>query len=150
MISDERGFLNSGLLSDLVDYVFEHATNRLILVGDNAQLPPVGSLKSPALEFDYLKDRFGMNAREVELDEVLRQEEDSGILLNATDLRNSIFRPEKEFLFDTKKYGDIFRMSHEKLEDGVRYAFDKYGIPKRHSTKRTIEKNKNSLQSGNI
>jgi len=128
LISDEKGFLNSGLLSDLVDYVFEHTNNRLILVGDNAQLPPVGSLKSPALEFDYLKDRFGMNAREVELDEVLRQEEDSGILLNATELRHSIFKPEMEFLFNTKKYGDIFRMTHQKLEDGVRYAFDKFGM----------------------
>lgn len=128
LISDERGFLNSGLLSDLVEFVFEDHTNRLILVGDNAQLPPVGSLKSPALDFDYLKDRFGMNAREVELDEVLRQEEDSGILSNATDLRTTIFHPEKSFCFRTSKYDDIFRMTHEKLEDGIRYAFDKYGM----------------------
>jgi len=128
MISDENGFLNSGLLSDLVDYVFEHPTNRLILIGDNAQLPPVGTLKSPALDFEYLKDRFGMNAREVELIEVLRQEENSGVLLNATDLRNSIFNTKKPFYFNTKKYGDIFRMGHEKLEDGIRYAFEKYGI----------------------
>lgn len=128
LISDEKGFLHSGLLSDLVDYVFEHPDNRLILVGDNAQLPPVGSLRSPALDFDYLKDRFGMNAREVELDEVLRQEEDSGILFNATDLRATIFNSKKPFFFNTKKYGDIFRMTHEKLEDGIRYAFDKYGM----------------------
>ncbi len=128
LISDEKGFMNSGLLSDLVDYVFEDHTNRLILVGDNAQLPPVGSMKSPALDFDYLKDRFGMNAREVELVEVMRQEEDSGILLNATDLRNTIFNPKNDFYFNTKKYEDIFRMTHEKLEDGIRYAFDKYGM----------------------
>jgi len=128
LISDEKGFLNSGLLSDLVDYVFEHHTNRLILIGDNAQLPPVGSLKSPALDFDYLKDRFGMNAREVELNEVLRQEENSGILLNATALRGKIFHPEESFSFNTKKYRDIFRMTHEKLEDGIRYAFEKYGM----------------------
>lgn len=128
LISDERGFMNSGLLSDLVEYVFEHPNNRLLLVGDNAQLPPVGSLQSPALDFDYLKDRFGMNAREVELDEVLRQEEDSGVLYNATDLRTTIFNPQNPFFFNTRKYGDIFRMTHEKLEDGVRYAFDKYGM----------------------
>jgi ATP-dependent exoDNAse (exonuclease V) alpha subunit len=128
LISDEKGFLHSGLLSDLVDYVFEHPNNRLILVGDNAQLPPVGSMKSPALDFDYLKDRFGMNAREVELDEVLRQEQDSGILLNATELRSTIFNPQKPFFFNTKEFGDIFRMTHEKLEDGIRYSFDKYGM----------------------
>jgi len=128
MISDDKGFLNSGLLSDLIDYVFEDRTNRLILVGDNAQLTPVGSQQSPALDFNYLKDRFGMNARELELDEVLRQKEDSGILLNATALRISIFKPEIDFYFNTKRYLDIFRMSHEKLEDGIRYAFEKYGI----------------------
>lgn len=128
MLSDESGFMNSGLLSDLVTYVFESTTNRLILVGDNAQLPPVGSDKSPALDLQYLHDRFGMNAREIELDEVLRQEQDSGILRNATNLRESIFRPEKSFLFQTRQYSDIFRMTHEKLEDGIRYAFDKYGM----------------------
>jgi len=128
LISDERGFLNSGLLSDLIEFIFENHTNRLILVGDNAQLPPVGSLKSPALDFDYLKDRFGVNAREVELDEVLRQEEDSGILSNATGLRSTIFHPEKTFYFQTSKFDDIYRMTHEKLEDGIRYAFDKYGM----------------------
>ena len=128
MISDERGFLNSGLLSDLVEYVFEDHTNRLILIGDNAQLPPVGSLKSPALDFEYLKNRFGMNAREIELEEVLRQAENSGILSNATNLRTTIFRPDHLFYFQTRKYNDIFKMTHEKLEDGIRYAFDKYGM----------------------
>jgi ATP-dependent exoDNAse (exonuclease V) alpha subunit len=128
MISDERGFLNSGLLSDLVEYVFEDHTNRLILIGDNAQLPPVGSLKSPALDFEYLKTRFGMNAREIELEEVLRQEENSGILSNATNLRTTIFRPDHLFFFQTRQYKDIFKMTHEKLEDGIRYAFDKYGM----------------------
>ncbi len=128
MISDERGFLNSGLLSDLVEYVFEDHTNRLILIGDNAQLPPVGSLKSPALDFEYLKTRFGMNAREIELEEVLRQEENSGILYNATNLRTTIFRPDHLFFFQTRQYNDIFKMTHVKLEDGIRYAFDKYGM----------------------
>lgn len=128
MISDERGFLNSGLLSDLVEYVFEDHTNRLILIGDNAQLPPVGNSSSPALDFDYLKSRFGMNAREIELEEVLRQEENSGILSNATNLRTTIFRPDHLFFFQTRQYNDIFKMTHEKLEDGIRYAFDKYGM----------------------
>ena len=128
MISDDKGFLNSGLLSDLVEYVFEDTTNRLILIGDNAQLPPVGSLRSPALDFEYLKSRFGMNAREIELEEVLRQEENSGILSNATNLRTTIFRPDIPFYFHTRQFADIFKMTHEKLEDGIRYAFDKYGM----------------------
>jgi exodeoxyribonuclease-5 len=75
MISDESGFLNRGLLSDLISFVFEHHSNKLILVGDNAQLPPVGSSSSPALDLTYLKDLYGLDAIDIELSEVLRQEE---------------------------------------------------------------------------
>lgn len=128
LISDEKGFLNHGLLSDLIEFIFEESSNKLLLVGDNAQLPPVGSLKSPALETSYLKDRFGLDAVEVELNEVLRQEQESGILLNATQLRESIFNPQKEVHFDTSKYADIYKMTNERLEEGVRYAFDKFGM----------------------
>ena len=63
MVSDERGFLDESLLHDLLDFVYEHHTNKLVLVGDSAQLPPVGSEQSPALDLPYLKDRFGLDAR---------------------------------------------------------------------------------------
>lgn len=128
LISDESGFLNNGLLSDLVDYIFEHKSNKLILIGDNAQLPPVGSAESPALLLRYIKERFGLDAIEIELNEVLRQEQESGILWNATRLRALVFSEEKTIFFNTKKYQDIFRMTSEKLEEGVRYAFDKFGM----------------------
>lgn len=128
MISDESGFLNNGLLRDLVDYVFEDLSNKLIIVGDNAQLPPVGSVQSPALHLDYLKDRFGLDAMQVELTEVVRQEEESGILLNATQLRQSVFNTEIPVVFETQRFKDIFKMTNEKLEEGVRYAFDKFGM----------------------
>ena len=128
LISDEKGFMNHGLLSDLIEYVFEDNSNKLILVGDNAQLPPVGSRRSPALEITYLRDRFGVDVAEVELNEVLRQEEESGILINATQLREAVFNPQKNIFFDTSRYSDIYKMTNEKLEEGVRYAFDKYGM----------------------
>ena len=128
LISDEKGFMNHGLLSDLIGYVFEDNSNKLILVGDNAQLPPVGSRRSPALEITYLRDRFGVDVAEVELNEVLRQEEESGILINATQLREAVFNPQKNIFFDTSRYSDIYKMTNEKLEEGVRYAFDKYGM----------------------
>jgi ATP-dependent exoDNAse (exonuclease V) alpha subunit len=130
LISDEKSFLDSGLLSDLVAYVFEHPGNRLILSGDNAQLPPVGSGMSPALDLQYLKSRFGVNVHEVELAEVLRQAQDSGILYNATNLRAAIFNRNAAFAFKTGSYGDIFRMTHNRLEEGIRYAFDKFGMDK--------------------
>lgn len=128
MISDENGFLNNGLLKDLIDFIFEHHSNKLILVGDNAQLPPVGSVQSPALQRTYLKEQFGLDAMVVELNEVLRQEEESGILLNATQLRKAVFNPKLRVFFETKRFKDIFKMTNEKLEEGVRYAFDKFGM----------------------
>lgn len=128
MISDENGFLNNGLLRDLVDYVFEDHSNKLIIVGDDAQLPPVGSVQSPALHLEYLKDRFGLDAMQIELNEVVRQEEESGILLNATQLRKSVFNPEIQVVFETKRFKDIFKMTNEKLEEGVRYAYDKFSM----------------------
>ena len=128
MISDETGFLSHGLLSDLVNYVFEHRSNKLILIGDNAQLPPVGSNKSPGLDIAYLKSNFGLNATELELDEVVRQEQESGILINATQLRASVFNGKKKVLFQTSRFKDIYRMTHQKLEEGVRYAYEKFGM----------------------
>jgi len=128
MISDENGFLNNGLLHDLVNYVFEHRSNKLILIGDNAQLPPVGSNRSPGLELQYLKTYYGLDASEIELNEVVRQEQESGILINATQLRKSVFDQKQKVYLETKKYGDIFKMTHLKLEEGIRYAYDKYGM----------------------
>jgi len=128
MISDENGFFSSGLLSDLVTFVFEHNSNKMILVGDNAQLPPVGCIQSPGLELSYLKSNFGLDASEIELSEVVRQEQESGILLNATQLRRSIFNSKEKVYFDTRKYNDIYKMTNQKLEEGVRYAYDKFGL----------------------
>jgi exodeoxyribonuclease-5 len=128
MISDENGFLNNGLLHDLVNYVFEHRSNKLILIGDNAQLPPVGSNRSPGLEMDYLKANYGLDASEIELNEVVRQEQESGILINATQLRKAVFDEKQKVFLETNKHGDIFKMTHQKLEEGIRYAYDKFGM----------------------
>ena len=128
MISDENGFLNNGLLYDLVNYVFEHRSNKLILIGDNAQLPPVGSNRSPGLEMEYLKANYGLDVCEIELSEVVRQEQESGILFNATQLRKSVFDQKQKIFLDTSKHRDIFKMTHLKLEEGIRYAYDKHGM----------------------
>jgi len=128
MISNESGFLSNGLLSDLVDYVFEHKSNKLMLVGDNAQLPPVGTSQSPGLELEYLKRTFGLDATEIELSEVVRQEKESGILFNATKLRKSVFDSGEQVFFITKRFEDIFKMTNQKLEEGIRYAYDKFGM----------------------
>lgn len=81
------------LLDDLVEHI--QLNNRgmrrkLIFVGDNAQLPPVGMNFSPALSGDYLKERFGFSYSEYELSEVVRQNKDSMVLKNASRLRRSL------------------------------------------------------------
>jgi exodeoxyribonuclease-5 len=127
MISDQPDNGGQGMLSDLVDYVFEKKTNKLVLVGDTAQLPPVKLYLSPALDATYLRTRFFANLYECELQEVVRQETESGILRNATMLRQSLEEKQSSIQFITRGYRDIYRMTGEKMEDGLRYAYKKYG-----------------------
>ncbi len=83
------------LLDDLIQYVYAGTGCRLMLIGDTAQLPPVGEEESPALSADKLRG-YGMEVYEAQLTEVVRQMHDSGILWNATELRRYI--SEENFL----------------------------------------------------
>ncbi|MEJ2005915.1 MAG: AAA family ATPase, partial [Cyclobacteriaceae bacterium] len=129
MIYEEKGFGTQGLLSDLFTYFFHRpAANRLILIGDAAQLPPVGQDLSPALNRQYLEREMKAEVYEVELREVMRQEQYSGILENATALRNILGHEKKRPNFRTQGFSDIFRMTGERLEEGLRYCYETYGI----------------------
>ena len=90
MISDQGdGYSWSrSLLDDLIEYVFSDSRCKLLLIGDSAQLPPVGLDISPAMDFDILRNSFNLTMATYEMKEVMRQELDSGILHNATNLRN--------------------------------------------------------------
>ena len=90
MISDQDdGYSWSrSLLDDLIEYVFSGSRCKLLLIGDSAQLPPVGLDISPAMDFDILRNSFNLTMATYEMKEVMRQELDSGILHNATNLRN--------------------------------------------------------------
>ncbi|MFL5730044.1 MAG: ATP-dependent RecD-like DNA helicase, partial [Cytophagaceae bacterium] len=127
MISDEADFGARGLLTELISYVFEKAGNKLLIIGDSAQLPPVMQEISPALDAGYLKSNFSLDLVEYEMKEVMRQQSASGILANATALRENIAKGNINIKFQTKSYPDIYRMNGDKLEDGLRYAYDKYG-----------------------
>ncbi len=127
MLSEDDNFGQAGVLSQLMDFVFEHPTNRLILIGDTAQLPPVGQEKSPALDKIFIETKFKRPVLEVELTEVMRQQQDSGILINATKLRNQLKINKVEIAFETRQFKDVYRMTGEKLEDGLRYSYDKFG-----------------------
>ncbi|MBR4773684.1 MAG: AAA family ATPase [Bacteroidales bacterium] len=90
MIGIEPTSSHHSLLEDLVDYVYDGSHCRLMLIGDTAQLPPVGQSESPALDERYLAVSFGLNVSSGELTEVVRQQHLSGILNNATSLRGQI------------------------------------------------------------
>ena len=126
MLADES-FNGRSLLRDLIQYVFQESSNRLLLVGDTAQLPPVGSTLSPALDRDYLVRHFRLKVDSIELTEVMRQQLASGILYNATFLRNQILAKVPEITFATAEFKDFYKMTGERLEDGLRYAYNKYG-----------------------
>ncbi len=83
-------FSSRNLLDDLVKYVYSGSNNRLIFIGDTAQLPPVGLSLSPALNLTYLKSLYPLTAYSYEMTEVMRQELDSGILFSATQLRKKL------------------------------------------------------------
>lgn len=88
MIHDDRSDWSGSVLADLLEFVNSGYQCQLLLVGDTAQLPPVGSEQSPALDADYLARLYGLNHYGVELKEVMRQEQNSFLLDNATSLRN--------------------------------------------------------------
>ena len=128
---DEASMLADGIggsiLRDLVSYVFEQENNVLFLIGDEGQLPPIGQEKSDALDANYLMRHYSLDVEEATLTEVVRQQEDSGILFNATVIRDAI-NSKKTPRLNVKGYKDVYTMDHLKLEDGLRYAYDKYGV----------------------
>ena len=86
--TDGRWSFGSGcLLDDLMQFVYNGQNCRMLLIGDKAQLPPVGQEESPALSASFLQG-YGMKVYECDLNQVLRQSEDSGILWNATKIRS--------------------------------------------------------------
>ena len=127
MIGEQKDFGGSSLLDDLLAYVFNGDNCKLLLIGDSAQLPPVGSDHSPALDIDYLKSEFPVTIATYELTEVMRQALESGILSNATHLRQLLNENLYEYelpLFDIKNFSDTTRIEPETFEELLYRAFD--------------------------
>lgn len=119
MINDETSqndnvFSKRSLLDDLMTYVFSNSGNKMILVGDTAQLPPVGLQLSPALEIDYIRSAFSVTAFDFEMTTVMRQAEDSGILYSATRLRNKLTAQDNSppFFESSHFKSDIMRINN--------------------------------------
>jgi exodeoxyribonuclease-5 len=128
MIYDNASSGSASLLKDLTDYIFEHPSNKMVIIGDTAQLPPVGHLYSGALDKNNLELKYMLNVKSIELTDVVRQEKESGILHNATQLRINIKEEQTHINIKTNTFDDTFKMNSLKMEDGLRYSYDKYGI----------------------
>ncbi len=126
--NDSSFFSSRNLLEDLINYVYSGKNCKLILIGDTAQLPPVGIDESPALNLDYLKNSFHLDIETFELREVVRQALDSGILTNATLLRQALEKNSVEFNLVTGQFSDIIRINGTELEDQLNNAFSVSGI----------------------
>ena len=132
MIPDTRTngklFETGSLLDDLIKYVYAGKKCKLVFIGDTAQLPPVKLNVSPALEASTLELDYHKEVTELELDEVMRQHENSGILANATHLRMLIDNKATNFQFDLN-FTDIIRLEDGyDIEDAITSAYDNAGV----------------------
>jgi len=111
-------FSQNSLLDDLVNYVYQGDNCKIIFIGDTAQLPPVGLNISPALDIDYLRASFSLDIHSDELTEVVRQKEDSGILSNATTIREKLTYEDFAFpFFSTQDFPHVHRVNGGELEE---------------------------------
>lgn len=127
--NEAKLFEGGSLLDDLIQYIYSGHNCQLILMGDTAQLPPVKLDVSPALEEQKLQNNYNKEVLHIELDEVVRQSEESDILLNATLIREAL----KEEFFELFKFqltnkGDVIRLidGHEIME-AIEDSYSKLG-----------------------
>lgn len=128
MIGNGDGFgERSSLLEDLIQYVYSGEGCRMILLGDTAQLPPVGCNESPALNPEALRS-FGLHVVRVVMTEVVRQGRMSGVLYNATWLRRAMKQKQLPMprLF-VKNFSDVIVVPGEELEDSISASYNEFG-----------------------
>lgn len=120
---------NGSLLDDLMMYVYSGHNCKLILIGDTAQLPPVRLNISPALDEGQLSLNYNKEVIKLELDEVVRQAEDSGILVNATNLREQLQSGFFDsFKFSVSHFTDIVRlMDGNDIQEAIDGSYSQNG-----------------------
>lgn len=120
----DKTFGESGLLDDMVRFSDSGDSCKILLIGDTAQLPPVGVSVSPALVEDDLKLRFFKEVFGFELKEVVRQKSESGILWNATRLRNLLAQEQNNYKYKFDLAADVVRLKEKhELEDCLNDAY---------------------------
>ena len=119
----DSAFGSGCLLDDLMQFVYSGQNCRMVLVGDKAQLPPVGEDESPALMSDVIRG-YGMKVYECDLNQVLRQSEDSGILWNATKIRGNLILPKIRF----QGFPDIQMVPGDELIETLSTSYSRVGM----------------------
>jgi ATP-dependent exoDNAse (exonuclease V) alpha subunit len=128
--SESKMYANGSLLDDLISYVYSGTNCKMILLGDTAQLPPVNLDISPALNVETLGMNYDKEVRSIELDEVMRQEENSGILSNATELRE-LLKDDfiTDFRFNLNGFSDIVRLTDGyDIQDAINSSYSNFSI----------------------
>ena len=123
---DASAFGSGNLLDDLVSYVRQGSRCRLIFVGDSAQLPPVGLDCSPALDPEKMR-AYG-DVLYVSLDEVMRQQDSSGILFNATLVRCMLSADIIDIPMFDLSFDDVEHVEGGEILERIQDAYDKYGM----------------------
>jgi len=125
---ESSSFGSGNLLDDLMQYVYQGENCRLMLIGDKAQLPPVGEEESPALQASVLAS-YGMRVYETDLNEVLRQSQESGILYNATLIRQMITHDDPSQLPRIRLNGfpDICTVPGNELIESLATSYSRVG-----------------------
>ena len=130
VVQESKMYENGSLLDDLISYVYSGENCKMILLGDTAQLPPIQLDISPALNTETLSLNYNKEVFSIEFDEVMRQEENSGILYNATELRELL----KDVFFDSFRFQlngfkDIVRLTDGyDIQDAINAAYSNYSI----------------------
>ena len=134
MISTNRGegvgLFSQSLLDNIIKYVYSGFKCKLLIIGDVAQLPPVKSNISYALDDYYLEKEYNKSINSVELTDVVRQEKESGILSYATSIRNKIENYLFEDIsFNSEIFSDVVRVEDgEQLMNLIQDSYNNYGI----------------------
>ena len=125
----DSAFGSGCLLDDLMQFVYNNQNCRMLLVGDKAQLPPVGEEESPALMADVLRC-YGMKVYECDLNQVLRQSEESGILWNATRIRQMVTHIELTQLpkIRLEGFADIQVVPGDELIESLASSYSRVGL----------------------
>jgi len=125
-LQNDGSVSSRNLLDDLIEYVFQGKNCKLIFLGDEGQLPPVGCEHSPALNPEYLKNNYsGLSITQFALIKVLRQADESGILHNATLLRST---ENEEPKFELNNYKDFIRLPGDEFQDTLEGSYNTVGV----------------------